>query len=302
MKKMSLKEYGKMVAVFLSVTKVIKGQVVYTDIDPDVILQDNDSGFSLETFGIDMDEDGLEDFVFINFTNSDAWYIGESAFMIERIWAGAWDTFVNGIAAKSTYIIPYDTYYEYYPYAFEKSVLINQSWNFEGNGYQRMAHRAIKHLASFTFYITGGYWFPEKEDHYLGIRFKDTEDNMHYGWIRCTVQDTGRTLIIKDYAYEQQPDHPIFAGDTVSYVPVQEHENSATISVYSFENKVIINTSENVGNEMLISVFDSTGKKIRKVKSNQQHTEITLNVPQGIYAVEVTSEGNTFVRKVFLKQ
>ena len=293
-----LKDYFSICAAYLAAHSSGNAQVIYTDIIPDDTLDYDGEGYSIDIYSIDMDSDALEDFVFINFVDTDHYYLGFFGVTIERIWVGAWDTFANGIVADRNLIILSDTYYLYYPFALSQSYVIDSNLIFEGNGYQRMAARAHR-LDSLNFY--SGYWFPEVYDHYLGIRFKDNLERMHYGWIRCTVQDSGSTLIVKDYAYELQPNHPILAGDTVSYVPVQEHENSATISVYSFDNKVIINTSENVGNEIRITVFDSTGKKIRKVKSNQQHTEITLNVPQGIYAVEVTSEGNTFVKKVFLK-
>ncbi|MBK9454600.1 MAG: LysM peptidoglycan-binding domain-containing protein [Bacteroidetes bacterium] len=50
-----------------------------------------------------------------------------------------------------------------------------------------------------------------------GLQMKKIQ---RYGWIRCSVIDSGRTLIIHDYAYELQPNYPIIAGDTVSYVDI----------------------------------------------------------------------------------
>ncbi|MBK7035135.1 MAG: hypothetical protein IPH42_02020 [Bacteroidetes bacterium] len=81
----------------------------------------------------------------------------------------------------------------------------------------------------------------------------------HYGWIRLDVKDSGRELVIKDFAYETECDHPIVAGDTISYVDVED-ENKLDAVVYSFENTIYINVSEL--QKLEIDIYDLTGRLI----------------------------------------
>lgn len=59
MRKFSLMQYSAAALALLS-AKAAYSQAIYTDIDPDVILDEPG-----ETFGIDLDEDGLNDFNFL---------------------------------------------------------------------------------------------------------------------------------------------------------------------------------------------------------------------------------------------
>ena len=56
---------------------------------------------------------------------------------------------------------------------------------------------------------------------FIGIRFQDGLDRTHYGWIRCDAPDSGRVLVIKDYAYETQAGVGIIAGDMGEPVGIQ---------------------------------------------------------------------------------
>ena len=46
---------------------------------------------------------------------------------------------------------------------------------------------------------------------FLGVRFKDTEGQVHYGWVRVSIRLDFST-VIKGYAYETTPNTPITAG------------------------------------------------------------------------------------------
>jgi hypothetical protein len=45
---------------------------------------------------------------------------------------------------------------------------------------------------------------------YLGVKFLDTDGNLHYGWVRVTNE--GISATINGYAYETIPNKPILAG------------------------------------------------------------------------------------------
>jgi hypothetical protein len=302
-----LKAYSAAAMYFFTSSAIAEAQVIYVDIEPDTILDHDD-----EYFGIDLNDNDHYDFVFSNKSFYATVDISEDQALKKVIFAGAWDNFSNGIAAR--YATPWGFSYsfgEYFPYNFPEGALISESLSsfipsqtdnprgFFGSGFQMLASIEIRSNGDVN-YNASCYWDGGVYDHYVGFRFVDAGSRFHYGWIRCDVYEDERTLVIKDYAYEKQANVPIIAGSTESYVPVQEHENSATISVYSFENKVIINTSGNFGNEISISVFDITGKIITTQTSAAGKTEIPVTVPEGMYIVEVTSEGNKFVKKVYL--
>lgn len=298
--------YSGLAAVFLSVQSA-QTQVIYTDIEPDFVL--DTPGYY---YGIDLNGNGIEDFNFFNTIFTGYNYVFNRATVKKIIWVGGWDNENNAIAARYT-----DFWGEgvptFYPFAIAENYIISENLSsviteyadvykgFYNWGYQRMAADEYLTLgAGDEIWAEGPYWDTGVYDHYLGIRFVDALDQAHYGWIRCDVYEDERTVVIKDYAYELQPDLPIVAGSVESYLPVQENENNSVISVYSFNNTININTSESFGNEILISVFDATGKELTKTNSNQQHTEVFMHVPEGIYIVEVTSEKNKFVKKVYL--
>jgi hypothetical protein len=289
-----LKAYSALAATALCAQEA-SAQVIYTDLEPDFVL--NEPGMWA---ALDIDNEAGADFWFLNVRSMITTFFGPKTY--EFIYALTLHYPHNEIAASTQTFI--DDPKRGYPFALTEGVLINSELQFDDGGGQWMAFRTFhtNHIDEDTFLIInkGGNWYPYINNHYLGIYFEDGSGYMHYGWIRCSVKHEGRILVIKDFAYEQQPEVPIVAGSTESYVPVHENENSATISVYSFENKVIINTSENFGNAILISVFDITGKKITTQTGTAGKTEIPVTVPEGIYIVEVTSEENKFVKKVYL--
>ncbi|MBK9556443.1 MAG: hypothetical protein IPO47_11535 [Bacteroidetes bacterium] len=90
--KFSLLQYSTAAVSLLGVTSA-SSQVVYTDIDPDVVLDEPD-----EIFGIDLDDDGLNDFNFFN--ESFTTYIPYAGALIHAIFVGAFDTMQNGIVGS----------------------------------------------------------------------------------------------------------------------------------------------------------------------------------------------------------
>ncbi|MBK7503561.1 MAG: hypothetical protein IPI52_00065 [Bacteroidetes bacterium] len=71
--KFSLLQYSTAAVALLGVTAA-SSQVVYTDIDPDVVLDEPD-----EMFGIDLDDDGLNDFNFFNESFTTTVFYGDLA-------------------------------------------------------------------------------------------------------------------------------------------------------------------------------------------------------------------------------
>ncbi len=264
-------------------------QAVFTDLDPDVVL---DSHFEAEL--IDMDSNGFVDFLLINWSYETFTYYGDLDFQ-QRIWIGP-NTSNNSVAAAT---VSFGSGVIAYAYALSQSNLIDNSLPFKNVMLQRLAFRTYFVDVSLT--DEGGYWYPEMLDHYLGVRFFDGENCLHYGWIRCDVKDEGRTVIVKDYAYETKCEIGILAGDTIgdtTTVGITEL-NTLNATVYSFENTIYVNLNELISG-LEIHVYDINGKEVYSDKPVNQFTEIALKVPRGTYFVELISEEKKYTKKVFI--
>jgi len=289
-----LLQYSAISACFLALHNDVKGQAVYTDIDPDIIL-DSDN----ESAGVDMDNDGIFDFAFLN--TSASFYTSSSFYLsyFEGLWGGP-EIFGNEIAAKLKVISPsYGGFTVYWPYALLEGANINEDLSFQYWGFQRMAYRYIQ--TDGDYFPKGGFWYPEVFDRYLGVYFKDTADCYHYGWIRCDVTDEGRTLVIKDYAYETKCDTGIKAGDVIgdtTTVDITEL-NTLNANVYSFDNSIYIILSELI-EDAEIHVYDLTGKNIYSSVLTTQSAQIELNEAKGVYFVEIVAEEKKFAKKIFV--
>ena len=165
----------------------------------------------------------------------------------------------------------------------------------------------LQRLAFRTYFVDvsltdeGGYWYPEMLDHYLGVRFFDGENCLHYGWIRCDVMDEGRTLIVKDYAYETKCDIGILAGDTIGDTTTVGIAvlNTLNAIVYSFENTIYINLNELISG-LEIHVYDITGKKVYSDGITNLLTQIELTETKGTYIVTLISPEGAFTKKIFI--
>lgn len=137
-------------------------------------------------------------------------------------------------------------------------------------------------------------------NHYLGFRFTDEENIQRYGWMRCSVIDSGRTLIIHDYAYELQPDFPILAGDTAHYVSINNLSNTYDATVYSFNKSIYVDVN-NYENVHLI-ILDITGKEVLSKDLKNISELINMKIfACGIYLVTIKQDKKIYTKKVHIE-
>jgi hypothetical protein len=294
--KFSLLQYSISAAAVLN-SVAAYSQVVYTDIDPDVVLDEPD-----EMFGIDLDDDGLNDFNFFNESFTTTVFYMDIA-NVKALFVGAFDTMQNGIVGSTGFLSGGGGYTYYRPYALEAGEMVGNSDNFYKDNYQTMAKEIDKFDSPFSNTHLGN-WYSfygvEISNKYLGFRFTNEEFVQRYGWIRCSVIDSGRTLIIHDYAYELQPDYPILAGDTLSYVNINEQENTVEASVYSFNKYIYINLNKNRDAQLIIS--DLTGKEILKKELVTDYTTIDMSLfSTGIYLVNLIQQEKAYSKKILIE-
>lgn len=279
--------------IFLNVTH---GEVIYTDLEPDIVLE-----FDYEAAGIDLDDNGDFDFFFSKSSGTYYFWNGCSSVLRSRqaLWAGPYISqnaivgYYNSPGSEAGYGI-------HLPIVLEFGELINSDRNFQNEEFQILCYG---HYGFFnpegSFHTGGGDWHDELEgieDGYLGVKFIDDDENYHYGWIRCTTSDSCKRITIKDYAYNEVPLEGLYAGELISTV---EEINSLDANVYSYNKSIFINLNEFV-NEIEIHIYDLNGKIIYSDQLVNSSTQIELNEAKGVYFVELIDGEKKFREKIYI--
>jgi len=294
MNKFTIQKYSGFAGVFLLLHNDTFGQAVYTDINPDIFLQ-----YDGETAGVDMDNDGDFDFAFLkssHYWSSSIWSLYEFRHIL---WCGPYGTPENEVAAEyATNGAGGGT--TYFPYAIGIGNVINEELSFQYAGYQLMGigfYIQIETTWQWAYHI--GNWSPKVDSLYLGVRFIDTEDCRHYGWIRCSTIDSARTLIIHDYAYETKCETGISAGDTIgdtTSIGINEI-NSLNAFAYCFDKEIFIHN--NTGENISITIYNISGRQIISTETTDNFLIIPMQKEMsGIYFVKLQSGEKQFIREI----
>lgn len=299
--------YSALASSYLIIHGGLKANVIYTDISPDTMLDS-----ATEFTELDIDDNGIIDFAFLNtdFTAYDYPY-GDVHF--QRILASP---FAGNKIAGTSQSTAFSSYY-FYPFALSNGSLINEDLTFQDFFYQGLATRKYTFLfpSLGTGIETGGNWYPESLDHFLGIKFVDATGHSHYGWIRCDVIDEGRTLIIKDFAYEKKSNEGIIAGDTIGdttfdksttpYLDSVIHvgikpDISNLGNVYGFDDQIYIQLISNSKNYKCC-IYNLYGQLVlEKVLHDTQIIISMEGQPIGYYIIELFIEGKRYYKNIYI--
>ena len=177
-----LLQYGALSAAALGVADA-SGQVVYTDIDPDQVLNVGDE------FAMDLNVDGLTN---ATVNNPDGLANGNAAIVFPSS-GGAFVGFTAGG-------------YEY-PALLSEGDIIDSAAGFTTPGVRG-------DLNYYGCAYSNSQWCNTVVDGYLGLRFDDIiNGTTHYGWIRMDTDVNGTNIItVKDFAINATADEGIAAG------------------------------------------------------------------------------------------
>lgn len=284
-KAFNLAGYAALAGSFLGIPWETGAQAVYVDIDPDTILSIAPS----EAFLLDIDNDGVNDFTFQKFANT-----------IYTDWCGC-DVYRSEIdltgfenkAVFSTYLFSTNTYLVA---ALDVGTVINDELLF--NHYDaKMAYKLIPEW-SIYYLFEGGDWYPEAVDKFVGIKFKDSLECTHYGWIRCTINENGEKLTIKDYAYENKCDMGIIAGDMIgdTTVPINEKKVLDAL-VYTFNNRLYVKTENYAGCSLAINNLQGQNLLHQDLKENLTLIDLET-IPAGIYVVVLMNQKSIYTKEI----
>jgi len=305
---MQLAEYSVLAGSFLVANNTVNGQVIYTDIEPDIVLDGANPALY-----IDMDNDETDD-VFLTRIESiyynDSWGNIES-YSIHLIMFGA-DPIGLDKSVAAMYVHSCEACGVYnFAYAFNDTMEIDNSMpevfpidEIDWHGWGQMASkfRFISYYGEIgVWHLQPGFWRdPDVMDsvRYLGIRFDDTEGCRHYGWIRCVVADSVSRMIVQGYAYEATCDKPIMAGDTVGFTAIEDdQELAAQIWVNNNFLHVYLAVPSGVAE---MAVYNSMGQMVAQDKIQGQSHSGPLEMPDGVYIVAVTANDRRSEMKVVI--
>ncbi len=278
-------------ALLLSVNK-LEGQIIYTDVDPDIEF---DFGFK----NLDIDENGVNDFKFIKesldtsntsdiicYSNI---YWGGSRLVVGNSFYGVDLIYTNDLITPLNYgeFITNDGQFNSGTWQF-----ITIKWREETCVYGNPD--------SPWFYPNIGSWHTNNgEDKYIGVKFKgDTPDCYYYGWIRCVISDSLEKMTIKDYAYNANCGEGLLAGTLISNIDTYNHVEPIIIVQ---NDAICITTGENaVGANMLITSI--TGQVVNHSTLTATETIIsTNNFSAGMYVVSINIAGQEYFKKVVIQ-
>ena len=233
--------YGTMATVFLAVNAEADGQIVYTDVDPDLtIMGDTANG----SFDIDMDNDGTLDFGLLHFVQTDG---DVGAKVTDPSLAG-----VNRVVGA-----PGGLGYAY-PSALNSGDPISG-----GVGPWLSWAGAPGGEMSLVFAYAGGNVYGNWSDvsGFVGVEFQSS-GNTYYGWIELTVALGGASITIKGYAYESSDGVAIDAGAVISSVPDIGAPGSFTLFPNPVEDLVRIGWNTTDPGPVQVTVLNGMGQEL----------------------------------------
>jgi len=176
-----------------------KAQAVYTDVNPDEVLDP----VNFDNYEIDFNNDAISEFeikayyYFTYGTSYNTYYGTTNTWSFKAKAGGIYRANPNfGVIGINNY------YYYGIVDALNQNHVISNTSIF--NAYDFIYNLGYNTFGPFTG--TG--------DKYIGVHF-DIGADTHYGWILINVESNFATIAIKGFAYESQPGVGIMAGDTV---------------------------------------------------------------------------------------
>lgn len=295
--KFTLQQYSSIAGVLLLLNKNADAGAVYTNLEPDIELQ-----FEDETVNIDIDNNGVFDFLFLK-TAIESYYFSSVSTPVQYrsrrgFWAGPVGTSNNKIAGA--YATDDGDPTTYFVDKFNYGDLINNALDFQSADFQIMEIVDIRIGIDDEWRFAAGQWAHDPQNKYVGVRFMGDDACLHYGWIRCSIQDTANILIIHDYAYESKCSTGIFAGDTIGDTTVGLADiNNLDAVVYSFGTEVYVTLNAKIPHAQM-RVYNLEGKVIYAAQLQNQFTQIMLDASKGIYLVEIIAGEGRYTKKVYL--
>jgi len=262
-------------------------QVIYTDINPDQVLQSVTS----DSYAVDFNNDLSLD-VLIYETELDTNVSGfPITFTGSALSPFNWNEVIGKVLTLGTEnILIVDT--------ISSGQMIDGTANYVNTTTPSVfSGIGLRVLSSGAFASTIGE-FEGDEDGYIGVKFEISAAT-HYGWIRVSTSIDGTICTVKDFAYESSPLTGILAGDMGNgFVGVEPLTKKDPITIKQLNNEFTIN---GINGDCHLMVYNLIGKKVVDKRLINNNVVKVDEIKSGIYLLKVIAENNEVIKKVYIK-
>lgn len=141
----------------------------------------------------------------------------------------------------------------------------------------------------------GSFWNGGVTDGFLGVKL-NVSGSTHYGWIRMDVSADGKTITIKDMAYNAAANDPIQANQSMGLPHLEEIANSVVMAGSMLKAEINIEFTEGT-----LNLMDISGKVVETFELNAGSQEFDLShLASGTYVVSMLVDGNTINKKIII--
>ena len=277
-----LKTYSSIVAS-LGLMSVLgneaNAQVIYTDVNPDNLLDDNG-----ETFNIDFDGDNAYD---LSFSAIRGTYSYTPPYSLPNLSSYSYLLLSNGKTMTYAWNVNRTDRLNF-------GTVIGSSQTFHANSYSYLFQAKTTTNTSFNGMADNGTtpWVEGTVDKYIGVKFL-VGSNTHYGWALVSVNSLF-TVTVKAYAYNATAGASITTGQGIPASVFNAETEVSKISL--FENVLSLKDMTQAGDMTLVN---SNGSEVLKTSVKQGDNTYTLDGLQtGMYLVKVNLGNNIITKKV----
>ncbi len=287
------KELREKMAKYASAAAAISGvagvnaQIVYTDVNPDVTVNDDPNANGFTVIGLDIDNDSNIDFIV---AAKDTTITANSLDLRYTLAApyGSSNAIANDAAGSYTSAM-----------AFNNGDAIDNSLNWLSGA------SATQTMAWSTQYFSSGGTnlyanFNGVTDKYLGLRF-NTGGSTYYGWARFDfVAGEADHFTLKDYAYNSTADGAINAGDMGTAGLADADLDALVHFINQTNNTVLVKVNGELTNGV-VNVVSTSGQIVQTGKVENGTFVVNMNgLTAGVYMINVTFEEGSMTKKMYV--
>jgi hypothetical protein len=291
------KSYSALTSAFLLSAGSAQSQIIYTDIDPDTAIVKS-------LYDIDLDHDGVADFVIQHWTSYGNDHGAElNHGMNLSNGAMAINTQFNAFL-PGDYLLnlpagnPIGPGGPFYSFVQHFNLRFCRQW-------RQFSYPSIGAPPNITTY-KGGFFLDSAG--YVGVQFH-TYGNTYYGWIECAIDSGLDAVVVKGYAYESTPNLYIVAG-AGKPVGIQEQQSDISPAASFYPNPVVdgktfITIDSKQPADLTIAIINGMGQVLqrenRTLNSGKNIIELNVNaIADGSYFVKLTEGDKIYFRKILV--
>lgn len=143
-----------------------------------------------------------------------------------------------------------------------------------------------------------GHWTGALKEKYLAVRFIIEEGYYHYGWIEIEVSEQFDACTIKGYAYDNEVNEPINAGETGTGINDLRGRDGISMYPNPAQNLLNIQSIETCIEE--IEIFNILGNSVKCVRSSNYNNFLSASIEDlsdGLYYCTIRGDQKSIVRR-----